>query len=125
MFSIYNQSNNKMKLITILLTTLLFVSPCYAGDTQQDNLNSQRIKIDKLDASLIKILGKRMKVVEAIGRYKAHNNIPALQPKRFEEILNKNIQLGKNEKLSEGFIRAIMNAIHEESLNKETSSKIK
>ena len=114
-----------MKLITILLTTLLFLSPCYAGNTQQESLEAQRIKIDKLDAQLIKILGERMKVVEAIGRYKARHNIPALQPKRFEEILNKNIQLGKNEHLSEAFIRAIMNAIHEESLSKETISQIK
>ncbi len=114
-----------MHLVSILLTTLLFLSPCYAGNTEQESLKTQRIKIDKLDARLIKILGERMKVVEAIGRYKARHNIPALQPKRFEEILNKNIQLARNEHLSETLIRAIMNAIHEESLNKETISQIK
>ena len=72
-----------MHLVSILLTTLIFLSPCYAGNTEQESLKTQRIKIDKLDARLIKILGERMKVVEAIGRYKARHNIPALQPKRF------------------------------------------
>ncbi|MCX7102609.1 MAG: chorismate mutase [Methylobacter sp.] len=114
-----------MNLFTIFLITLLFLSPCYAANTQQEGLQAYRIKIDELDARLIKILGERMKVVDAIGRYKASHNIPALQPKRFEEILNKNIQLGRNEHLSEAFIRAIMKAIHEESLSKETILQIK
>ncbi len=114
-----------MNLITVVLITLLFLSPCYATNTHQESLQAYRINIDKLDARLIKLLGERMKVVDAIGHYKASHNIPALQPKRFEEILNKNIQLGKNEQLSEPFIRAIMNAIHEESLSKETILQIK
>ena len=88
---------------------------------QQDSLQMFRRNIDSLDLQLIHILGKRMEVVTAVGKYKAAHQIAPLQPKRFEEIVAKNILLGKKEQLSETFIRSLMYAIHNESLLKENA----
>lgn len=108
-----------MNLIVILMVFLMSLSPCYAEDKDQESLQTYRNEIDKLDTQLIQILGERMKQVTAIGQFKAKHKLPVLQTKRFEEILQKNIKLGQDAQLSEAFIRALMSAIHEESLAKE------
>jgi chorismate mutase len=113
--------NNKVQLIAILSITFFFQTSSHAENNQQEGLQVYRAEIDKLDAQLIQILGERMKVVAAVGRYKASHNLPVLQSKRFEEIVQKNIQLGQQAQISEAFIKAIMNAIHEESLAKENN----
>jgi len=107
----------------IILLTIIFFGANFAVFSQQDTLQTCRKKIDSLDVQLIRILGERMEVVTAIGRYKAAHQIAALQPKRFEEILRKNILLGQEKQLSEPFIRALMEAIHQESLLKENALK--
>lgn len=117
--------NNNVQLIAILSITLFFQAPCHAENKQQESLQGYRAEIDKLDAQLIQVLGERMKVVSAVGRYKASHNLPVLQSKRFEEIVQKNIQLGQQAQLSETFIKAIMHAIHQESLAKETALQSK
>ena len=108
-----------MTLIRFLFLTSFFVGVALYADGQQDSLQTYRKSIDSLDMQLIHILGKRMEVVTAVGRYKAIHHIAPLQPKRFQEIVEKNILLGRNEQLSESFIRALMDAIHDESLRKE------
>ena len=80
-----------------------------------------RKQIDSLDFQLIRLLGARMEVVNSVGIYKAVHHIPPLQPKRFEEILQKNIALGREVNLSESFTRELMEAIHKESLSKENA----
>lgn len=84
-----------------------------------DSLPMFRVQIDSLDHQIIALLGQRMKVVDEVGAYKARRNIPTLQQKRFDAILQKNIALGKTLNLSETFITELMNAIHKESLSKE------
>ena len=44
-----------------------------------NNLEELRFEIDKVDAELIQLLSKRMKVVEQIGHHKKINNITILQ----------------------------------------------
>ena len=93
------------------------------NNQQTDSLAVYRKMIDSLDHQLINILGNRMQVVTMIGRYKAKNNIPALQQSRFEALVKKNVEAGKPWNLSEQFIIEIMNAIHKESLAKEEALK--
>ena len=111
--------NPKIIKSTFLMIALLVIS-CVAS-AQQDSLQAFRKEIDNLDQQLIQILGKRMEIVTAVGKFKAVHQINPLQPKRFEEIVQKNILLGKNVQLSETFVRRLMDAIHEESLAKERS----
>ena len=94
------------------------------NNQQTDSLAVYRKMIDSLDHQLINILGNRMQVVTMIGRYKAKNNIPALQQSRFDALVKKNVEAGKLQNLSEQFIIEIMNAIHKESLTKEEGLKV-
>ena len=75
-----------------------------------------RHEIDIIDDEIFAILGKRMKVAEAIGRYKKENNIAILQPTRWGEILSKAVEVGKKQGLSEQFVASFLKAIHHESI---------
>jgi len=86
-------------------------------------LQTSRKKIDSLDKALIQLLGERERVVKEIGIYKAKNNIPSLQADRFKQVLEKSVEAGKKEGLSETFITELMNAIHKESLRIEDELK--
>ncbi len=108
-----------MKLGKLFFLTSFFVFITLYVNAQQDSLQTYRKSIDSLDLQVIQLLGKRMEVVTAIGKYKVVHHIAPLQPKRFQEIVEKNILLGKKEQLSETFIRALMDVIHQESLKKE------
>ena len=76
-----------------------------------------RMQIDDFDTKLIEILSKRMQIAEAIGIEKKHKNVAILQNTRWNEILLKMIEEGKNKGLNEEFITQIFKAIHQESIN--------
>jgi len=80
------------------------------------DIKDLRHEIDIIDAELFEILGKRMGVAEAIGRYKKANNIAILQPTRWGEILAKAVEIGKTKGLSEEFVASFLKAIHHESI---------
>ena len=105
----------------ILIIPFLILACNFAALAQQDSLQNFRKQIDSLDVELIRVLGKRMEVVTAVGKYKALHQIAPLQSKRYEEIVKKNIQLGNQVQLSETFIKELMEAIHRESLTKENA----
>jgi chorismate mutase len=84
------------------------------------SLAELREQIDKLDDKLIQIFEKRMKVVEEIGKHKKENNITILQSQRWDDIVRNRINLGSRKGLSEEFIYKVFQAIHQESINKQT-----
>ncbi|MDA3890729.1 MAG: bifunctional 3-deoxy-7-phosphoheptulonate synthase/chorismate mutase type II [Salinivirgaceae bacterium] len=84
-----------------------------------DSLEDLRLQIDTFDNELLAILEKRMQVAEKIGEYKKTNNITILQPDRWQEILDKTLEKGKNVDLSDDFIAQIFKSIHQESINKQ------
>lgn len=73
-------------------------------------LEEHRDKIDEIDEKLAKLFIERMETVTKVGQYKKENEIPILNRKREEEVLEKNI--GRlNETLKEEgreFFEAIM-----------------
>ena len=83
----------------------------------RNSLNTLRTQIDVIDHQLIDILGKRMKIADAIGVLKKDKNVAVLQSKRWNEILGKMILEGEQNKLSEEFILRVFKAIHQESIN--------
>ena len=83
-------------------------------------LDELRTKIDQFDEAILEILEKRMEVAEQIGVYKKENNISILQPSRWQEIINKTLEKGKNRSLSNELIGQVFKAIHQESINKQT-----
>ena len=81
------------------------------------SIEALRARIDIIDNELLEILGARMQISEAIGKYKKKNNISILQPVRWNEILQKSIDKGAAKGLSENFITSLLKAIHQESIN--------
>ena len=62
-----------------------------------------------------------MKIADRIGEYKRDNNITILQTKRWDEILNKRIKQGDGKGLSSEFVQKVFRAIHQESINHQTT----
>lgn len=85
-----------------------------------ETLEDLRIEIDAYDHKLLSIIEDRMKVVAKIGDYKKTNNITILQPDRWQEILDKTLEKGKDRDLSDDFIIQLFKSIHQESINKQT-----
>ena len=87
--------------------------------SEKDTLNYYRSQIDTLDQQLIDLLGQRMKAARAIGTYKMEHHIGVVQSARFEEVLNAAIRRGKDQQLSEEFVRALYNEVHKESIHQQ------
>lgn len=84
-----------------------------------ESLNELRSKIDKVDDDLIKLLGKRMALVDEIGESKKENNVTILQVGRYENILNDRVSKGEDENLSADFIKDIYEYIHQNSIKRQ------
>jgi len=89
------------------------------GDTPRVTLDELREKIDKLDNQLLEILNSRMKISEAIGKYKYDNNITILQNRRYDEIMNNRKAQAEEAGLSSEFVIRVFEHIHEESINRQ------
>ncbi len=85
----------------------------------EHTLETLRSEIDKLDEELIDILARRMNVVEEIGKYKKENNITILQLKRWSHIIHDRVKNGVDLGLSRDFLMKLLEAIHEESIQKQ------
>ena len=84
-----------------------------------EKLAELRRHIDNLDNELISILSERMRVSREIGHYKKENNMPILQANRYDEILTKRIAQAIELGMSQEFIKSILEAIHEESVQQQ------
>ena len=82
----------------------------------RDNIDQLRAKIDVIDENLIYALGSRMKICRQIGEYKKNNNIAIIQTSRWDSIIEKVAEKGEEYGLSEKFLNAVFNAIHEASV---------
>ncbi len=85
----------------------------------EDKLAELRQQIDKLDDQIIKQIGDRMKIAEKIGEYKRDNNVTILQVSRWDEIVQKRVQLAKALNLGEDFTVKYLELLHNESIRKQ------
>ena len=83
----------------------------------RDNIDQLRAKIDVIDENLLYTLGTRMQISRKIGEYKKNNNIAILQTSRWDAILDKVVERGKEHGLPEDFVMDVFNAIHEASVD--------
>lgn len=60
------------------------VAPAHAADDTDQVLAGYRKSIDNIDAALIHILAERFRITQAVGRYKAQNDLPPADPAREE-----------------------------------------
>lgn len=82
-------------------------------------LEEMRAQIDRLDNSLIHLLVERMQISRKIGAYKKAHNLTIVQAKRYDEILKRNFEHGTSHGMTPQFIKAIFEAIHEESIRRQ------
>ncbi len=85
----------------------------------EDKLSELRENIDKLDNDIIKMIGDRMKIAEQIGEYKRDNNVTILQVNRWDEIVQKRVQLAKALNIGEDFAVKYLELLHNESIRKQ------
>ena len=60
-----------------------------------------------------------MEVSRQIGQYKKDNNIAILQTSRWDAVLAKVVEKGRECGLSEKFVTSLFNTIHEESVESQ------
>ncbi|MDE5733071.1 MAG: chorismate mutase, partial [Bacteroidales bacterium] len=87
----------------------------------KENISQLRTKIDIIDENILYMLGSRMKVSRQIGEYKRDNNIAILQTSRWDVVLSKVIEKGKEYGLGEEFLKTVFNAVHEASVQVQDS----
>lgn len=83
-------------------------------------LQALRSQIDRLDADLMEALAERMRVVSQIGACKIRHNVTALQVKRMDEIIQRQMQLAEGMGLRPEYIEDIYRTIHEASIKRQT-----
>ncbi|MDR1561857.1 MAG: bifunctional 3-deoxy-7-phosphoheptulonate synthase/chorismate mutase type II [Dysgonamonadaceae bacterium] len=84
-----------------------------------ENLMQLRQQIDEIDAELLSILSKRMRISREIGQYKKEHNMPVLQTVRYDEILADRIAQAEKMDIGSHFMKIILEAIHEESIRQQ------
>ena len=89
------------------------------GDGTSAELEQLRQRIDECDRELVNLLARRMAVAREIGQYKQAHHVPVVQASRFDTVLRRAIELARSEGMSEAFITAVMNAIHEEAVRQQ------
>ena len=87
--------------------------------TSDAELDGMRERIDRLDESLLSSLASRMELSEEIGRYKKIHGMSAVQPHRYNALMDTRVSEGERIGLSPDFLRQILSAIHEESVKRQ------
>lgn len=105
--------------LTTILDNIILRSADSANNEFVESLQELRSKIDKVDDELIKLLGKRMALVDEIGESKKENNVTILQVDRYENILNDRVSKGEEENLSPEFVKTIYEFIHQNSIKRQ------
>ncbi len=101
-----------------LLASLTFRSK-QSGIVERD-LAGLRSEIDDIDAELLQLLARRMEVSAQIGEYKKQNNVTVVQMDRWKKILADHVATGADLGLSEEMITEIFEAIHQESIERQS-----
>jgi chorismate mutase len=107
--------------LAALLGGLIFRREAPAEHHLRDELQEYRDLIDQLDEEIAQKLGARMDIAERIGEFKQLHNVAILQPERWERILRRQLALGQRLGLDPRFIEQVMNAIHDESIRRQTA----
>ncbi len=84
-----------------------------------ESLELLRQQIDAIDNELLEILNKRMRVSREIGQYKKEHRMPVLQAGRYDDIMQSRVKLAEEMGMSGDFMRAVLSAIHSESVRQQ------
>ncbi len=97
-----------------LLSSLIIRTP--NDDCSLEEIEQIRQVLDSMDAEVVDLLGKRMELVEKLGRIKGENNMPVYQIDRWREIVDTRTQWGAKNGLDAEFILKLFGLIHDKSI---------
>ena len=83
------------------------------------SLDKMRQDIDQLDDQILSLIAKRFKVVEEVGKYKKQNDMPPLQPGRWQQVVAKIRAKANKLNLNPNMIEQIWNIIHKQAQAEE------
>lgn len=98
------------------ITKQLYV--CRA-DADTAPIDALRNEIDAIDDEITTLLARRMKVSEEIGKYKKQNRMAVIQPKRYNDLMQRRAEEAAKIGLSPDFMRDIFATIHQESVKRQ------
>ncbi len=81
-----------------------------------ESITLLRQQIDRIDNELLEVLNKRMRISREIGQYKKEHSIPVVQTGRYGDIMNSRVKAATEMGMSADFMKALLSAIHEESV---------
>lgn len=110
------QQLTPQQLRDLLYNRLVVRDPDSDSPEWKENIDQLRTKIDIIDENILYMLGSRMKVSRQIGEYKKNNNVAILQTSRWDTVLAKVVEKGREYGLEEEFLRTVFNAVHEASV---------
>ena len=84
-----------------------------------ETLTELRRQIDGIDNQLLDLLAERMRISREIGAYKKEQNMPVLQAQRYDEILQKRMSQAEVLGINPEFVKNVLQAIHEESVQQQ------
>jgi len=84
-----------------------------------EQLEQFRKELNEIDNNLVELLGRRFKIIRAVGDYKKDNNIPMMQSKRVEEVKDRCAKMGQQYNLDNTFVRNIYTVIIDEACRLE------
>ena len=85
------------------------------------SIQELRTLIDELDTQTLHLMGERMEAVRRIGWQKKERNIAVLQIERWLHVRQAALAKAPNAQLSETFVEALINVIHQESIRQQTT----
>ncbi len=80
-------------------------------DQLKKALKPYRIKIDKLDEKLLKLLGERFGIVRKVAQIKIDNDFPAFIGDRVDEVRENAVRIGGKYGIDPDFIRTLYTMI--------------
>lgn len=93
------------------------------NETHTNELATLREQIDALDAVLLEALATRARLVDKVGQYKKVRGMEPLDPARWQQVLQGNIDRANELGLCPEFVEALYHLIHEYSLHLESNSE--
>lgn len=78
-----------------------------------------RHEIDELDDTIWQLIARRMEVSREIGDYKRRHHMQVLQQERFDQLVARRLRWAEEQGFTAETVRAIMDAIHEESCRRQ------
>lgn len=84
------------------------------ADDSPDQLDAYRASIDNIDAAVVHMLAERFKITQAVGRYKAETGMPASDPEREQQQIQRLRALAADSGLDPAFTEKFLRFIVDE-----------